>query len=165
MKDAKPDLKSISLRFAGEADIPELIQMINKAYRPEVEALYKRERMDERWMRALLSEGQLLVATHQPTCVGCIHIRQQATSCHIGTMAVLPAYQGIGISRLLLARAEEWARTHQCATIEFVVVNHRTDLIVLYQRMGYRVVGEAPFPYPEETKEPCHFVVFKTPLR
>jgi len=154
---------SYRLRRATDADVPALVQMINLAYAAEVAALYKRDRMDNPMLLELLADGELVVADCG-TIGGCVHIKQVKDRCEIGTLAVEPERQGAGLGRLLIEAGEAWARARACVAVELGVINHNKDLIRWYQKLGYQVAGDVPFPYPNETKQPCHLVWLTKPL-
>jgi len=58
----------------------------------------------------------------------------------------------------LIEAAEARARERGCAYMDLQIVNLREELPEFYERLGYRVTGEAPFPEHVPTKLPCHFV-------
>ena len=55
--------------------------------------------------------------------------------------AVDPEHQGFGIGRMLLERAQEWARDGGFAELAMDTAEQASHLIDLYVRLGYRQVG------------------------
>jgi GNAT superfamily N-acetyltransferase len=60
--------------------------------------------------------------------------------------AVDPEHQGRGIGRMLLGRAEEWARETGFGELAMDTAEQATHLIELYERLGYAVVGSVRWP-------------------
>jgi GNAT superfamily N-acetyltransferase len=152
------------LRRAIDGDIAILVRLINSAYAAEAAALYTRERTDEGRVRTLLANGEMIVAVDRDEVVGSVHVRQTGERCEISTLAVEPRRQGCGLGRQLMEAAEAWARERDIVVATFAVINHRDDLLPFYKSLGYAIVGDAPFPYPNEIKVPCHFILLSKPL-
>jgi GNAT superfamily N-acetyltransferase len=55
--------------------------------------------------------------------------------------AVHPEHQGLGIGRMLLARAEQWDAESGFTELAMDTAEQATHLIELYTRLGYRHVG------------------------
>lgn len=60
--------------------------------------------------------------------------------------AVDPEHQGAGIGRMLLQRAEQWAKEHGFAELAMDTAEQATHLIELYARLGYRHVAWVQWP-------------------
>ena len=72
--------------------------------------------------------------------------------------------QGRGVGGALLRALEARARAEGCASIDAEVVDLRWDLFPMYFALGFRVVGQLPFPAPERCTRPCHFVCIRREL-
>jgi hypothetical protein len=48
--------------------------------------------------------------------------------------------------------------------VEIHVVNHRSDVLAMYERMGYVRFDEEPFPFPERCTRPSFFVLLRKEL-
>ena len=59
----------------------------------------------------------------------------------------------------MITAAEDLCRQAGCTHMELLVVNLRTELPPYYRQLGYVEAGTRPFPDPETTTQPCHFVV------
>jgi predicted N-acetyltransferase YhbS len=57
----------------------------------------------------------------------------------ITSLIVAPKYRERGIGRLLVATAEDFARTHNCIRVEVTSGDHRPDAHIFYERLGYKV--------------------------
>ena len=61
---------------------------------------------------------------------------------NIIALGVDPAYQGLGLGRLLTQRAEQWARDSGCAGIRLVSSMARVKAHAFYLHCGYRLRKE-----------------------
>ncbi|MBM7836789.1 ribosomal protein S18 acetylase RimI-like enzyme [Alkalihalobacillus xiaoxiensis] len=61
---------------------------------------------------------------------------------HIGSIAMLPESRGLGIGKLLLAKAEELAKEQSCTKISLTVREDNPKARQLYERVGYQVAGK-----------------------
>lgn len=61
-------------------------------------------------------------------------------------LAVDPQHQGAGIGRMLLERAEQWAKESGFVELAMDTAEQATHLIELYARLGYRHVGSVQWP-------------------
>ncbi len=142
---------------ATEADIPQLNQLVNSAYRGEgskqgwtTEAdLLDGIRTDERGLRETLNEPHsfILKYEHDGEIVGCVHLRKDDNQLYLGMLTVSPNLQAKGIGKQLLFAAEDEARNRECNAIYMTVISQRKELIAWYERHGYTDSGERrPFP-------------------
>ncbi len=153
---------ALSFRNAVETDVPELVALVESAYRGEVsragwttEADYlDGQRTDPDGVRAIIDnpDGVLLVVERAGELVACCHLEHRGDHAYFGMFAVRPGLQGAGLGREILAEAERRAReTWAAREMRMTVVNLREDLIAYYVRRGYRRTGElSPFPYGDE---------------
>ena len=61
-------------------------------------------------------------------------------------LAIEPAYQGLGIGRALLHKAEDWAAHNGFRELALDAAERATHLVDLYTRLGYRPVGWVQWP-------------------
>ncbi|AQT71176.1 MULTISPECIES: GNAT family N-acetyltransferase [Streptomyces] len=160
MSTAQP--AALSFRSAVEADVPELVALVESAYRGDAsragwttEADYlDGQRTDPDGVRAVIDaeDGDLLVVERAGELVACCHIEHRGDHAYFGMFAVRPGLQGAGLGREILAEAERRAReTWGAGEMRMTVVNVREELIAYYVRRGYRRTGElSPFPYGDE---------------
>jgi GNAT superfamily N-acetyltransferase len=165
------------VRTATPSDAQAAFALINSAYHVETGDVPPAFKLTTRFLAAaellpLLSGGRVLAATapdgallgvlafslHSDPATG-------ALRAHFGPFAVHTSAQGGGVGRALLAELAVRARAEGCCTLDAEVVNHRHDLFPLYLgRLGFRVVGTAPFPAPERLTRPAHFVLIRKGL-
>ncbi len=87
----------------------------------------------------LLMAGTEVVALIEVVCEpGCLFIEN---------VAVEPRHQGKGYGRLLLAHAEELAKSTGCTSIRLYTNRLMLANIELYSRLGYTIDGEEELPH------------------
>lgn len=144
---------SITFRTASLADAAKIARLINMAYRPgpdrggwthETDLIYgDRTNPDQISATLLKPDSVMLIALQNNLIVACIHIEKAGANCHIGLFAVNPIFQGVGIGKLILAQAEEYAAEHFYSdNFVMTVVSARQELISFYLRRGYQRTGQ-----------------------
>lgn len=61
-------------------------------------------------------------------------------------LAVEPAHQSLGIGRLLLQSAEQWAAQHGFRELALDAADRATHLVEFYSNLGYAPVGHVTWP-------------------
>ncbi|MEV7561457.1 GNAT family N-acetyltransferase [Streptomyces sp. NPDC089795] len=160
MTTAQPE--ALSFRSAVEADVPELVELVESAYRGDAsragwttEADYlDGQRTDPDGVRAVIAapDGVLLVVERAGELIACCQLEHRDDHVYFGMFAVRPGLQGAGLGKEILAEAERRAReTWGAKEMRMTVVHVREELIAYYVRRGYRRTGEmSPFPYGDE---------------
>lgn len=152
------------ITLATQHDIPELVTLINSAYRGEgskqgwtTEAdLIGGLRTDEEHLldTFLLPGTTFLKYTDEAgKILGCMRLQKQGHRLYLGMLTVSPALQGKGIGKQFLQAAEEHARQEDCRAIFMTVFSVRTELIAWYERHGYCKTGETVPFQPNEKFE------------
>jgi ribosomal protein S18 acetylase RimI-like enzyme len=98
----------------------------------------------------VVSRGQALrpseldgfVADVDGTPAGLVTLHVDERGCEIVTLNSLRP--GGGIGRALMARAEEYARGHECGRLWLITTNDNTRALRIYQQMGMRLVALYP---------------------
>jgi ribosomal protein S18 acetylase RimI-like enzyme len=155
---------SIVVRLATPDDVPEVVALVESAYRGDASRagwtteadLLDGQRTDAAAVREIVDDPDsrlLLTEEADGTLLACCHIqRRPKQTAYFGSFAVRPGRQGGGTGRMLLDEAErravaEWG----AAEMEMTVIAQRADLIAWYERRGYARTGETrPFPYGDE---------------
>ncbi|MGW7457560.1 GNAT family N-acetyltransferase [Streptomyces sp. NPDC054797] len=160
MPTAQP--AALSFRSAVEADVPELVQLVESAYRGDASRagwtteadFLDGQRTDPDGVRAVIEspDAVLLVVERAGALVACCQLEHRGDHAYFGMFAVRPGLQGAGLGKEILAEAERRAReTWGAGEMRMTVVNVREELIAYYVRRGYRRTGElSPFPYGDE---------------
>lgn len=170
------------IRAAGPADVDELVQLIESAYRGEpsragwtTEAdLLDGQRVDAAAVAEVVASPQsvLLVLTDDTGLLGCCQLSDRGDGvADFGLFAVRPTRQGAGIGRALLTEAYRYARRAFAASaMELKVIGQRRDLIGWYERLGFvRTHQTQPFPYGQPRfglprRDDLYFVVLRRSL-
>ena len=169
--------KSITITRATLKEVPELVQLVNSAYRGEgskrgwtTEAdLLDGIRTDEESMQHLISNpnGVMLECRNeQNELLGCVNLQQQNDQLYLGMLTVSPELQGGGIGKELLQASEQYAKQNGFCAIVMSVISIRVELIAWYERCGYQKTGETkPFPSSDPRfgipKQLLEFIVLK----
>lgn len=95
--------------------------------------------------------------------VGCVQVAVRDGRGYFGMLAVDPEAQGRGIGRRLIDEAEQTAIKAGCSVMDIKIVNLRTDLVPLYDALGYVPTGTEPYLH-RPIKRPCHFVMMTKQL-
>jgi ribosomal protein S18 acetylase RimI-like enzyme len=164
---------------ATEADIPQLLQLVNSAYRGEeakkgwtheADLIDGTLRTDEHSLKEIIhsSDAVILKYTENGQLDGCVYLEKQDDKLYLGMLSVSPRRQASGIGRKLLMAAEDHAKELRCKLIEMTVISDRNELISWYQRIGYQITEEKR-PFEVETKfgipkKPIEFIVLQKPL-
>src|SRR6478672_6912293 len=133
---------------SSDSDIPELVKLINSAYRGEsskkgwtTEAdLLDGQRTDEAAMAELISKADAALLKYENAdgiLQGCVFLEKQANQMYLGMLTVVPHLQNSGIGKQLLRAAEAYSQDQACAAVVMSVISVRNELISWYERHGY----------------------------
>jgi ribosomal protein S18 acetylase RimI-like enzyme len=148
----------MNIRMATEADFDQLLHLINTAF--DVERFFKDEdRLYSAKLQSYFKKGSFLVMEEQGRLIASVYVEREADRAYLGLLSVDPAEQKRGLGRRLTAAAEEFARETGARFMDLTVVNLRAELPGIYEKLGYRVTGTAPFPADQmPVTKPCHFI-------
>lgn len=154
----------IRIRRANDDDVPALTRLINAAFVVE-QVVFEGDRVDDLGVRVYMGSGTFLVAENSAVLQGCVYIETRDDRSYLGLLSVQPARQGTGLGRLLVAAAEDFARGCGSGAMDLRVISARAEqLLPFYQRLGYLVIREEPFPANLATKVPSHYILMSKPL-
>jgi ribosomal protein S18 acetylase RimI-like enzyme len=155
----------MQLEHATEGDYPEIIKLVNAAYRGTGDdsvrswnqeiGILEGTRTDDSLLREEASApgGHLLIHRdpQDKSILGTVLlVPAQSGSWYLGMFTVRPALQNRQLGRALLASAEDFARAQGARSIEMGVLNVRDTLIGWYERRGYTRSGKThPFHYDD----------------
>ncbi|MBD0840577.1 MULTISPECIES: GNAT family N-acetyltransferase [unclassified Streptomyces] len=152
----------LTFRDATDADVDELVALIESAYRGDssragwtTEAdILEGQRTDPQGVLEVIkdADSRLLTVERDGRIVACCQLEHRGAHAYFGMFAVSPALQGAGLGKTVIAAAERTAREAWGVTqMHMTVISVREDLIAWYERRGYRRTGEmTPFPYGDE---------------
>jgi ribosomal protein S18 acetylase RimI-like enzyme len=143
---------------ASVPDIPQLLQLINSAYRGEdarkgwtheADLIDGNIRTDENSLRQVIKTpgAAILKYEEEGKILGCVYLQTKGERLYLGMLSVAPNSQAKGIGKKLLNAANEHAKFHNCSVIEMTVISVRQELIQWYERNGYHpTFKREPFP-------------------
>ncbi|MFJ4685013.1 GNAT family N-acetyltransferase [Streptomyces sp. NPDC088789] len=161
--DVRPATDALVYRDATDADVDDLVTLIESAYRGDssrtgwtTEAdILEGQRTDADGVRAVIKtpDSTLLAVERDGRIVACCQLEHRGDHTYFGMFAVSPALQGAGLGKIIIAEAERRARERWGAReMHMTVISVREDLIAWYERRGYRRTGRmTPFPYGQES--------------
>jgi ribosomal protein S18 acetylase RimI-like enzyme len=174
----------MQLKEAAEADYPEIIDLVNVAFRGtgpvaswNIEAgILEGQRINDSLLREDLAShpgSHLLIhrEADDQSLLGSVLLAPEANgSWYLGTLAVDPSLQNRQLGRTLLAASEEFAKERGAVRMRMTVLSVRDTLIAWYERRGYMLTGETkPFPYGDDRfgrplRDDLYFVVLEKSL-
>ncbi|MDQ0746633.1 ribosomal protein S18 acetylase RimI-like enzyme [Streptomyces africanus] len=152
----------LTFRDATDADVDELVVLIESAYRGDASRvgwtteadILQGQRTDPEGILAVIKspDSRLLTVGRDGRIVACCQLEHRGDHAYFGMFAVSPRLQGAGLGKVIIAEAERLARETWGATeMHMTVISVREDLIAWYERRGYRRTGRmTPFPYGDE---------------
>jgi|SRR5580658_5504089 predicted N-acetyltransferase YhbS len=163
----------MNIRLATEADFDKVMRLINAAF--DVERFFKNEdRVNAATLQEYFRKGIFLVTdkdAEDAQLTGCIFVEirpakgDHPARAYFGLLSVDPSLQKSGIGRRLVSAAEEFARESGAHFMDITVVNLRTELPPIYEKLGYTITGTAPFPATQmPITQPCHFICMSKEL-
>ncbi|MFI0225247.1 GNAT family N-acetyltransferase [Streptomyces lydicus] len=152
----------LTFRTALDADVPELVTLIESAYRGDTSRagwtteadLLEGQRTDPDGVAAVVNadSGRLLIAERDGELIACCQLEHRGDHAYFGMFAVRPELQGGGLGKIIIAEAERTAvETWGAREMRMTVIRQRAELVAWYERRGYRRTGQfTPFPYGDE---------------
>lgn len=156
----------MNVRIATSGDIPELVRIINAAFRVE-DFFINGNRTNEADIEKRMSDPDvrfLVVDADSSGLAAGVQVDVHERRGHFAMLSVDPKFQGRGLSRLLTNAIEEYCRAAGCDELEIEVVNLREELPAFYEAMGFVTVDTAPFPDLSKLRRDAHLVRMKKPL-
>ena len=155
-------------------DIPELLLLVNGAYRgdtsrkgwtTEADLLAGELRTDAENLRELIGKEYAVILQCRDEAgelAGCVYLDKRGDRMYLGMLTVSPERQAGGIGKLLLQAAEQHAASEHCRAIYFRVLSGRHELIAWYERRGYHLTGERQaYDAPAKFGTPTRFLEFE----
>jgi ribosomal protein S18 acetylase RimI-like enzyme len=152
-----------NITIATPKDIPELLVLVNSAYRGEAakkgwtheaDLIAGEVRTDENTILKMMNTPGAVFLTCRDedyTLLGCVYLQNNDGRLYLGMFAVNPELQAKGIGKRLLYAATDHAIQQNCHSIYMTVVSLRHELISWYERHGYHKTGETE-PFPDDQR-------------
>jgi N-acetylglutamate synthase-like GNAT family acetyltransferase len=148
----------LALRQAQDGDVAAITRLINEAF--QVERFFLAgDRITSEEVRRRMERGIFLLLEDSGALAGCVYSELRGDSGFVGLLAVEPQWQKSGLSRALMAAAEEYFRANGCRQAELRVVNLRPELPPYYRHLGYQETATEKFPAEIPAILPCHLIV------
>ena len=146
-------------RYATLNDIPELVRIINSAYR--VEDFFvdgDRTSADDVKDRLQTPDACFIVidAPDASSLAAAVWVDVHANRGHFAVLSVDPAFQGKGLARVLIDAVEDHCRKLGCEWLDIEVVNLRLELPPFYAKFGFVPNGTAVFTDTGKLKRDAH---------
>jgi ribosomal protein S18 acetylase RimI-like enzyme len=162
-------------------DVPQLVPLINSAYRgeeskkgwtTEADIIGGTIRIDEQELTGLMNAGGsrfLKFVNEQNIIKGCVYLQQHGDEMYLGMLSVSPTLQSRGIGKQLMREAESHAKKMKSVRIFMRVISARHELIQWYEKQGYAQTEERE-PFPKETRfgtplQPVEFIIMEKRLK
>ena len=171
--------ENLDFSIASDADIPQLVNLVNSAYRGDsskkgwtTEAdLLDGIRTDEEALGKMIHQPDSVIlkfTNNHNDLVGCVNLQKQGDKMYLGMLTVSPYIQAQGIGKEIVKVAEEYTKQQGCSSVVMTVITVRHELIQWYERRGYHQTQEKR-PFPKDPrfgipKQPLEFVVMEKQL-
>lgn len=151
-----------NISVATVNDIPQLLHLINSAYRGdeakkgwthEADLIEGTKRTDEASLKALIQKPGAVILKYglDKKIAGCVYLEKKGSKLYLGMLSVSPAIQAQGIGKKLLKAADDYSKQNDCNAIEMAVISVRKELIAWYERNGYHQTSKRE-PFPDDGK-------------
>lgn len=149
-------------RSATIADVPQIVALVNAAYRGEssragwtTEAdLLDGQRTDAEEMSSLIAAGGsiILLSFNGEELIGSVHLHHAHHAAHMGMLVIRPDLQDDGLGKKLIGEAEAAAiKMWGVNRMLMYVLTLRHELIAFYERRGYRRTGKLK-AFPDDVR-------------
>lgn len=157
----------MNTRYATLKDIPELVRVINLAYRVEdffidgdrTNAADVKSRMETRGACFIVVDSD-----NSDMLAAAVFVDVHERRGHFAVLSVDPAFQGRGLARTLIDAVEKHCRDAGCDALDIEVVNLRLELPAFYTKFGFTPNGTAIFPDTEKLTRDAHLMLMTKPL-
>jgi ribosomal protein S18 acetylase RimI-like enzyme len=154
---AQPDAL-MNTRYATSGDVPELVRIINLAYR--VEDFFidgDRTNTQDVQSRFVAPRACFIVidAPDEQSLAAAVWVETHGKKGHFAVLSVDPAFQGNGLGRVMIDAVEDHCRKAGCSSLDLEVVDLRAELPAFYSKFGFEASGTAPFPSTEKLTQPA----------
>ncbi len=142
------EASEIQVRQAGPQDVGSISLVLYESF-VEYESLYTPQGFaattpNSQQVTARMREGPVWIAFRGTVVLGTVAAVVKGNSLYMRGMAVLPAARGMRVGARLLAQVEQWASKEGCSRVLLSTTPFLLDAIRLYERSGFRRVGEKP---------------------
>jgi GNAT superfamily N-acetyltransferase len=130
-------MSEITIRPAREMDAPAIKKCVDGAFGKYIERIGKPPAPMLLDYSTLVREGKVWVAEYQDGVSGTLVLFPTEEDFYLDTIAVSPAFQGLGLGRALLQFAEQEALLRGYTSIYLCTNIKMTENQILYPKIGY----------------------------
>ena len=139
----------IAIRGVGPEEADTVMQLMRLAFAEYRGKLYPEsgalgETLDD--VRSGIASGGAFLALVDKVIAGTARYRVFPDHIYGERIGVLPAYRGLGIAAALTKAIESTAGARGVPQVQVKVRRSIPSNLVLYQKLGYRVLGTEPYP-------------------
>lgn len=133
-------MKRFAIRAARPVDFPDILRIENRCFSPVRRAS---RRALAQSLRSPTQSVWLAVECrgNRSGAAGALILHHRTHSLRVNSLAVLPAYRGEGVGRLLMEHADDVARSRHCRYISLEADRRDQALVHWYERLGYQTIG------------------------
>lgn len=150
----------LTFRIADKSEAAELADLINRAFVVE-KPFFSTDRITLDETLSHFRKGKFLVVADGGDMAGCNYVELRGDSGYFGLLSIDPSYQGRGLGKDLVLRAEQICREAGCLMMRIRVLNHRTELPPFYEKLGYARAGLEEVEQEASAIVPYHFIVME----
>lgn len=133
------------IRRAVSADIPAFVGLLEQLFSIEKDFVFDAAKQ-ERGLRLLLAESRAIVLVAEQgghvigMCTGqlLISTAEGGPSVLVEDVAILPAWQGKGAGRMLLAAIGEWAVSQGASRMQLLADRNNAPALAFYRKTGFQ---------------------------
>ena len=149
----------MNTRYATPDDVPELVRIINLAYRVE-DFFVDGDRTNAADVKSRMeAPGACFIVVDSPggrTLAAGVWVEVHDRRGHFAVLSVDPAQQGKGLARMLIDAVEDHCRNAGCNALDIEVVDLRHELPAFYSKFGFESIGTAPFTDSGKLRRPAY---------
>jgi len=149
---------ALSIRAAGEGDVPAIVALVNAAFAVE-RAFVDRDRTQADEIAAMMRKGTFLVVDDREGLLAGMYLERRGARAYLGMLSIRPLQQGRGLGRAMMAAAEAYVRAWGCAAIDIRILNLRTELPPFYLALGFVQTGVTDVVDDPQSRKPYHFIL------
>ncbi len=157
----------MNTRYATEKDIPELVRIINLAYRVEDFFIDGDCTDSGNVMSRMEAPGACFIVIDSPdgdSLAAGVWVEVHDKRGHFAVLSVDPSRQGEGLARILIGAVEDHCRNAGCDALDLEVVDLRSELPPFYRKFGFEPAGIAPFTDSGKLRQEAHLMLMSKPL-
>ena len=133
--------ESYHMRRATDADVPQLVAIINAAYSYQDEAMGM-PRTSQDHLTKRISETDFYVVKGAEQLVGCVYLESCEESLHFGLLTVIPDLRGTGLAPSIIEAIEKYAISNTYHFIDIDYMSLAPWLKKYYEKYGFIETGD-----------------------